>query len=340
MVRHPPGEGRRHTRRPRPDPARGRPPRPGLRHDGRAPHHAGRADRADHERRAADVGRRPGGAPRPAAATPVTFADPLPRRGDLAAPRSGDRRRARRLRHEHEARTRSTAPRSSPWPGSTRTSWPSASSPASGSRARHGIVRPRCPPADRGRLIATFSGGFRLGSSHGGMILGGQVQRATRDGAATLAIDARRRAVDRGLEPGHPGQRTPTTPSARTWTSSSPTASRTQRSRRTRTGSGASPARPTTSSSGGPAPASSPTAPWCGSVVPGSASRRWPTCSSGSARCAPCSSTSTTSGCSSTPTATVNGAVHGSRLLKDMRGPDDRWLSQDTRDFFAVFARP
>jgi hypothetical protein len=36
----------------------------------------------------------------------------------------------------------------------------------------------------------------------------------------------------------------------------------------------------------------------------------------------------------------VNGAVHGSRLLKDMRGPDDRWLSQDTRDFFAVFARP
>ena len=36
---------------------------------------------------------------------------------------------------------------------------------------------------------------------------------------------------------------------------------------------------------------------------------------------------------------TVNGTVHGTRLLKDMRGPDDRWLSQDTRDFFAVFAR-
>jgi hypothetical protein len=36
----------------------------------------------------------------------------------------------------------------------------------------------------------------------------------------------------------------------------------------------------------------------------------------------------------------VNGVVHGTRLLKDMRGPDDRWLSQDTRDFFAVFARP
>ena len=35
-----------------------------------------------------------------------------------------------------------------------------------------------------------------------------------------------------------------------------------------------------------------------------------------------------------------NGTIHGSRILKDMRGPDDRWLSQDTRDFFAVFARP
>ena len=52
-------------------------PDPASRHAGRAGRPA--AGRADHERRAADVGRPPGGAPRPAAASPVTFADPLPR---------------------------------------------------------------------------------------------------------------------------------------------------------------------------------------------------------------------------------------------------------------------
>jgi hypothetical protein len=36
---------------------------------------------------------------------------------------------------------------------------------------------------------------------------------------------------------------------------------------------------------------------------------------------------------------TVNGTVQGTRILKDMRGPDNRWLTQDTRDFFAVFTR-
>ncbi len=40
------------------------------------------------------------------------------------------------------------------------------------------------------RLIAAFNGGFRLADSHGGMILGGQQIAPMRVGAATLTIDA------------------------------------------------------------------------------------------------------------------------------------------------------
>ena len=39
------------------------------------------------------------------------------------------------------------------------------------------------------RLVAAFNGGFRLADSHGGMILGGQTIAPIRDGAATLLID-------------------------------------------------------------------------------------------------------------------------------------------------------
>ncbi len=51
--------------------------------------------------------------------------------------------------------------------------------------------RPDHVEADRQqRLVAAFNGGFRLGDSHGGMILGGATLAPMRDGAATLAIDA------------------------------------------------------------------------------------------------------------------------------------------------------
>jgi hypothetical protein len=36
----------------------------------------------------------------------------------------------------------------------------------------------------------------------------------------------------------------------------------------------------------------------------------------------------------------TDGAVHGSKLLPGMGHANDRYLSTDTRDFIAVFARP
>jgi hypothetical protein len=35
-----------------------------------------------------------------------------------------------------------------------------------------------------------------------------------------------------------------------------------------------------------------------------------------------------------------DGAAHGTRLIKAMQHSDDRYLSEDTRDFIAVFSRP
>jgi hypothetical protein len=40
-----------------------------------------------------------------------------------------------------------------------------------------------------------------------------------------------------------------------------------------------------------------------------------------------------------TYSAGTDGRVHGRRLLAGMEHTDDRWLSEDTRDFIAVFAR-
>jgi hypothetical protein len=40
-----------------------------------------------------------------------------------------------------------------------------------------------------------------------------------------------------------------------------------------------------------------------------------------------------------TYTVTPEGKIFGRRLLTGMRGPDNRWLDRDTRDFVAVFAR-
>src|SRR5262249_17977087 len=48
---------------------------------------------------------------------------------------------------------------------------------------------PQVPGPDQRRLVAAFSGGFRIASSHGGMMLGDQVVKALQDRAATFAID-------------------------------------------------------------------------------------------------------------------------------------------------------
>lgn len=44
-------------------------------------------------------------------------------------------------------------------------------------------------PGNQARLVAAFNGGFRLPDSHGGMILGGEQIAPMRTGAATLTID-------------------------------------------------------------------------------------------------------------------------------------------------------
>jgi hypothetical protein len=43
------------------------------------------------------------------------------------------------------------------------------------------------PPAQRGRLLATFNSGFKLGDSHGGYALGGVTYAPLRSGMATFA---------------------------------------------------------------------------------------------------------------------------------------------------------
>ena len=195
------------------------------------------------------------------------------------------------------------------------------------------------PLEDRGRLIATFSGGFRLGSSHGGMMLGGQVQRPTRDGAATLAIDAAavpsigawnqdipatgafdsvRQNLDLIVADGQPNPALATDPN-RLWGFTGPA----NHQFVWRSGAGVLPDGALVWI-GGPGLSISTLADLFVRVGAVRAmqldiNHEWVQFNTYS---------------------DVNGAIHGSRLLKDMRGPDDRWLSQDTRDFFAVFARP
>jgi hypothetical protein len=198
---------------------------------------------------------------------------------------------------------------------------------------------PQVPPQDQGRLIATFAGGFRLGSSHGGMVLGGQVQRATRDGAATFAIDPNgmpsigawnqdlavsgpwdsvRQNLDLIVEDGQPNPALATDPN-RTWGFTGPA----NHEFVWRSGAGVL-ANGGLVWIGGPGLSISTLADLFVRVGAVRAmqldiNHEWVQFNTYS---------------------NANGVVHGTRLLKDMRGPDDRWLSEDTRDFFAVFARP
>ena len=197
---------------------------------------------------------------------------------------------------------------------------------------------PEVPAADRSHLIATFSGGFRLGSSHGGMLLGGQVQRGLRGGAATLAVDRKavpaigawgpdlsptapydsvRQNLDLIVRGGRPNPALITDPN-RLWGFTGPA----NHEFVWRSGAGVL-ANGALVWIGGPGLSISSLADLfvrLGAVraMQLDINHEWVQFNT---------------------YRTVNGAVHGTRLLKDMRGPDDRWLSEDTRDFFAVFAR-
>lgn len=198
---------------------------------------------------------------------------------------------------------------------------------------------PQVPPADQARLIATFAGGFRLGSSHGGMILGGREQRPTRDGAATFAVDpggvpsigawnqdvatvgpwdSVRQNLDLIVQNGQPNPALATDPN-RLWGFTGPA----NHQFVWRSGAGIL-ANGALVWVGGPGLSISTLADLfvrLGAVraMQLDINHEWVQFNT---------------------YTNVNGAIHGTRLLKDMRGPDDRWLSEDTRDFFAVFARP
>jgi hypothetical protein len=198
---------------------------------------------------------------------------------------------------------------------------------------------PQVPVADQGHLIATFAGGFRLGSSHGGMILGGREQRPTRDGAATFAIDhggvpaigawnqdlpttgpwdSVRQNLDLIVQNGQPNPALATDPN-RLWGFTGPA----NHQFVWRSGAGIL-ANGALVWVGGPGLSISTLADLfvrLGAVraMQLDINHEWVQFNT---------------------YRNINGAIHGTRLLKDMRGPDDRWLSEDTRDFFAVFARP
>ena len=190
------------------------------------------------------------------------------------------------------------------------------------------------PPQLRSSLLATFNSGFKLEDSGGGFFSHGHVYAPLTDGQATLisysdgAVDIR--TWTGGPDPG-PGiafarQNLPLiveggrlNPALRTTRcgerrSATPSASGARASASTLTAT-SSTRRPTSR--------------------PPRASRR---SSSGQAPCERCSSTSTTSGRRSTSTERF-GAGDPAKLLPGMSRPATRYLSQDDRDFFAVYAR-
>ena len=199
---------------------------------------------------------------------------------------------------------------------------------------------PYVPVPDRKSLLAAFAGGFRLSESHGGMLLGGKEIRPMRVGAATFAFaldgkpllgnwgvevpingeyDSVRQNLDLIVDDGAMNPLLETDPNNQ-WGFTGPS----NNSYVWRSGVGILPDGAIV---------------WVGgnglSVVSLAKvfvrigaeramqleiNREWVQLN--------------------TYTLTPEGKIFGRRLLTGMRGPDNRWLDRDTRDFVAVFARP
>lgn len=199
---------------------------------------------------------------------------------------------------------------------------------------------PYVPVPDRKSLLAAFAGGFRLNESHGGMLLGGKEIRPMRVGAATFAFgldgkpllgnwgvevpingeyDSVRQNLDLIVDDGEMNPLLETDPNNQ-WGFTGPS----NNSYVWRSGVGILPDGAIV---------------WVGgnglSVVSLAKvfvrigaeramqleiNREWVQLN--------------------TYTLTPEGKIFGKRLLTGMRGPDNRWLDRDTRDFVAVFARP
>jgi hypothetical protein len=200
--------------------------------------------------------------------------------------------------------------------------------------------RPDHVEADRqSRLIAAFAGGFRLADSHGGMILGGTVLAPMRVGAATLTIDANgvpnigawgrdidpsatfdsaRQNLDLIVDAGAPVPRLLQDPN-RAWGFTGPA----NKSAVWRSGAGIT-ADGALVWVGGPGLTIEALAE---TLVRGGAVRgmqldinhEWVQLD--------------------TYTTAASGVTSGTRILPDMQHTGNRWLTEDTRDFVAVFER-
>ena len=194
-------------------------------------------------------------------------------------------------------------------------------------------------PSRQPDLVAAFEGGFRLADSHGGMILGHRVLKDLRVGGATLAIDdngmpnigawgtditdsatldSARQNLDPIVIDGAPAPDLVTDPN-RKWGFTGPA----NNSAVWRSGAGIRPDGSLVWVGGGGLTVETlaETLVRAGAVrgMQLDINREWVQMN-----------TYTTGG---------DGQTHGRRLLSGMEHTDDRWLTEDTRDFIAVFAR-
>ncbi len=195
-------------------------------------------------------------------------------------------------------------------------------------------------PQRQPQLLAAFAGGFRLRDSNGGMLLGGRELQPMRIGAATLAIDANgvatvgewgrdipptsvidsaRQNLDLIVDNGAVVANLATDPN-RTWGFTGPA----NKSAVWRSGAGVTPsgALVWVGGEGLTITALAETLVRAG-VVRGmqlEINQEWVQFN--------------------TYAVTGSGIVNGMRLLPGMQHTGNRWLTEDTRDFVAVFARP
>ncbi len=200
--------------------------------------------------------------------------------------------------------------------------------------------RPPYVEADRQpQLVAAFSGGFRLRDSHGGLLLGGRTLREMRTGGATFAIDengmpnigawgtdisaaapldSARQNLDLIVIDGAPAPDLLTDPNKK-WGFTGPA----NRTAVWRSGAGI---RPDGSliwvgGDGLTVETLAETLVRAGAIrgMQMEINREWVQLN--------------------TYAVGADGQVHGQRLLKGMQHTGDRWLTEDTRDFIAVFTR-
>jgi hypothetical protein len=194
-------------------------------------------------------------------------------------------------------------------------------------------------PARQPSLVAAFEGGFRLADSHGGMLLGHRVLQDLTIGSATFAVDdngmpnigawgtditnsptldSARQNLDPIVVNGAPAPDLSTDPN-RKWGFTGPA----NHSAVWRSGAGIRPdgSLVWVGGAGLTVESLADTLVRAGAIrgMQLDINREWVELN--------------------TYTVGPDGRVHGQRLLTGMEHTDDRWLTEDTRDFIAVFAR-